>query len=160
MISFVYAMDQERAIGKNNELPWYLPADLRHFKQVTTGHTIVMGRKTYQSIGKPLPNRKNVVLTRDANFTAEGVKVIHSKKELLDLASSEEETFVIGGAELFKLLWDVSDKQYVTVIEHVFDGDTFAPGIDERKWELVESVRGTMDEKNRYPHEFRTYIRH
>ncbi|MDT8858663.1 dihydrofolate reductase [Alkalihalobacillus sp. MEB130] len=159
MISFVVAMDQNRVIGKDNQLPWHLPADLAFFKKVTTGHTIVMGRKTYESIGRPLPKRRNVVLTRDEQYKAEGCDVVHTVEAVLDIAQQEDECFVIGGTEVFKLFWEHVDRLYVTYIDETFEGDTFFPEISDDEWEIVFVEKGVVDEKNRYRHEFRTYER-
>lgn len=159
MISFIVAMDKHRLIGKENDLPWRLPADLAHFKRVTSGHTVIMGRKTYESIGKPLPNRRNVVVTRSQAYTAEGVDIVHSIDEAIRLTEHENETFVIGGSELFKAFWPHADRMYVTYIDEVFDGDTYFPEIDGQEWELVSIEAGIVDEKNVYPHEFRVYER-
>ncbi|WP_100373945.1 dihydrofolate reductase [Bacillus sp. FJAT-45037] len=159
MISYIVAMDQERAIGKDNDLPWHLPADLAHFKRITMGHTIVMGRKTYESIGRPLPKRRNVILTRDEQYEAEGCDILHQADEVLTLAEKEEEFFIIGGAELFTHFWNQVDRLYVTHIEETFGGDTFFPEIDQSKWKLIHKESGTIDAKNRYPHSFCTYER-
>ncbi|NEU30096.1 dihydrofolate reductase [bacterium LRH843] len=159
MMSFVVAMEQNRVIGKDNKLPWHLPADLAYFKKVTTGHTIIMGRKTYESIGRPLPNRRNVILTRDPNFYAEGCDIVHSPDEIVKLCNGDGECFVIGGSELFSLLWNEVDRLYVTYIDANIPGDTFFPEIDESKWQLCSARQGKVDEKNRYAHEFRIYER-
>jgi dihydrofolate reductase len=159
MISFVVAMDRNRLIGKENQLPWHLPADLAYFKKVTTGHTIVMGRKTYESIGRPLPNRKNVVLTRSEDFEASGCEVVHHLDDVLQMAKQEEECFVIGGTQIFSLFWDSVDRLYVTFIDHEFEGDTYFPEIEQEQWEVVSVDQGIVDEKNQYPHEFRIYER-
>jgi dihydrofolate reductase len=159
MISFVVAMDRNRLIGKENQLPWHLPADLAYFKKVTTGHTIVMGRKTYESIGRPLPNRKNVVLTRSEGYEAGGCEVVHDIDDVLQMARKEEECFVIGGTEVFRLFWNDVWRLYVTYIDEAFDGDTYFPEIDAENWNVVSVEKGTIDEKNRYPHEFRIYER-
>ncbi|MFC0559457.1 dihydrofolate reductase [Halalkalibacter alkalisediminis] len=159
MISFVVAMDRNRLIGKENQLPWHLPADLAYFKKVTTGHTIVMGRKTYESIGRPLPKRKNVVLTRSEGFEAEGCEVVHHVEDVLKMAKQEDEFFVIGGTQVFSLFWEHVDRLYVTYIDETFEGDTYFPEIDADSWELVSVEHGFVDEKNRYPHEFRLYER-
>ncbi|MBM7840541.1 dihydrofolate reductase [Alkalihalobacillus xiaoxiensis] len=156
MIYFVYARDRAYGIGKNNDLPWRLPADLKHFKKTTTGKTILMGRKTFDSMNAPLPNRRNLVMTRDKHFQADGAEVVYSVEEAM---KKEEELYVIGGVEIFKLFWDSCDKQIVTVIDEEFAADTFIPPLDESEWELIEAVAGTMDEQNRYPHEYRTYQR-
>lgn len=159
MISFVVAMDQNRAIGKENQLPWHLPADLAFFKRVTTGHTIVMGRKTFESIGRPLPNRRNIIVTRDDSYTAEGCEVVTTKSEVLELAEENKEMFVIGGTEIFSLFWDEVDRLHVTYIDEVFEADTYFPNIEESEWTLTSIDVGTVDEKNKYPHEFRMYDR-
>lgn len=158
MIIFVYARDKQYGIGKDNDMPWHLPADLKHFKNTTTGQTIVMGRKTFESMNGPLPNRRNVVLTRNETFSAPDTEVVYSIDEIVK-ESKEQDIYVIGGTEIFKLFWDECDKQIVTVIDHVFDADTFIPALDKETWDLVEAIQGTMDEKNRYPHEYRTYVR-
>ncbi|MBP3949913.1 dihydrofolate reductase [Bacillus suaedae] len=159
MISFVVAMDQNRAIGKENQLPWHLPADLAFFKRVTTGHTIVMGRKTFESIGRPLPNRRNIIVTRDDSYVAEGCEVVTTKAEVLELAEENKEIFVIGGTEIFSLFWEEVDRLYVTYIDAVFEADTYFPNIEQSEWMLTSVDAGTVDEKNKYPHEFRMYDR-
>ncbi|KZE67743.1 dihydrofolate reductase [Fictibacillus phosphorivorans] len=152
MISFVVAMDENRAIGKDNDLPWYLPNDLKHFKNVTMGKPIVMGRKTYESIGKPLPGRENIVVTRDDNYQASGTTVVHSVDEVLNLDA--EELCVIGGTEIFKLFMPVADRLYVTEIHDTFDADTYFPEINRNEWHEVSRKPGIVDEKNKYPHDF------
>ncbi|WP_416729410.1 dihydrofolate reductase [Fictibacillus sp. JL2B1089] len=155
MISFVVAMDENLAIGKDNDLPWYLPNDLKHFKNVTMGKPIVMGRKTYESIGKPLPGRENIVVTRDENYQAEGTTVVHSVDEVLK--KETEELCVIGGTEIFKLFMPVADRLYVTEIHHTFDADTYFPEINRAEWREVSREPGIVDEKNKYPHDFVVY---
>ncbi|PLT34952.1 dihydrofolate reductase [Bacillus sp. V5-8f] len=155
MISLLVAMDENRVIGKDNKLPWHLPADLQYFKNVTMGHPIVMGRKTFESIGRILPGRENVIVTRNIEFRPEGVSVLNSIDEVIKLAESTvEEIFVIGGAEIFKEILPVADRLYITEIHHVFAGDTFFPEINEAEWEQLSFNRGKIDEKNRYPHDF------
>ncbi len=158
MISFIVAFDRDRVIGKNNRLPWHLPNDLARFKRITTGHTVVMGRKTYESIGRPLPNRRNVILTRNKSFEAEGCEVVHTYEEVINRCR-DEKCFIIGGSELFSLFWEDAERLYVTFIDASFDGDTFFPPIDERDWQLVSVEEGNVDEKNKYRHEFRLYVR-
>ncbi len=159
MIAFILAMDRNRVIGKDNQLPWHLPGELAYFKKVTTGHTIVMGRKTYESIGRPLPNRRNVILTRNEEYKAEGCEVIHAREEALALCQHDDECFVIGGSELFSLFWNDARRLYVTYIDEEFEGDTYFPEIDQDVWKLVSSKEGLVDEKNRHRHEFRVYER-
>ncbi|WNR43640.1 dihydrofolate reductase [Paenibacillus roseipurpureus] len=157
-ISFIFAMDRNRAIGVNNQLPWHLPGDLKFFKAVTMGHPILMGRKTYESIGKPLPGRRNIILTQNTAFQAEGCEVIHSVQEALD-AFRDQELFVIGGAEVFKLFADSVDRMYITFIEHEFEADTFMSDLDLSAWTLVSSEQGERNEKNPYEYYFRIYER-
>ncbi|WP_028391468.1 dihydrofolate reductase [Bacillus cihuensis] len=155
MISFILAMDDNRLIGKDNTLPWYLPADLQYFKKVTMGHPILMGRKTYESIGKPLPGRENIILTRNTDYQKEGVTVISNLKEAVAYAdTSDKEVFVIGGAEIFQQLLANCKRLYITEIHHSFAGDTYFPELNMSKWQLISRTTGTIDEKNKYPHEF------
>ncbi|MFS0670373.1 dihydrofolate reductase [Peribacillus frigoritolerans] len=155
MISLIVAMDQNRVIGKNNKLPWHLPADLQYFKKVTMGHPIVMGRKTFESIGRVLPGRENVIVTRNQEFKAEGCVVLHDIAEIKMFADNhEEEVFVIGGAEIFKEILPFTDRLYITEIHETFEGDTFFPEIDENEWDEISSNPGNIDEKNRFAHDF------
>ncbi|RZT21832.1 dihydrofolate reductase [Fictibacillus sp. BK138] len=155
MISFVVAMDEKLAIGKDNDLPWYLPNDLKHFKKTTMGKPIVMGRKTYESIGKPLPGRENIVVTRDQSYVAEGTTIVHSVDEVLKM--NAEEICVIGGSEIFKQFLPVADRLYITEIHHTFDADTFFPELNDDEWNEVSRTTGIVDEKNKYPHDFVVY---
>ncbi|WP_174732931.1 dihydrofolate reductase [Mesobacillus harenae] len=160
MISLVWAMDENRAIGKNNQLPWRLPEDLKFFKKVTMGHPIAMGRKTYTSIGKPLPGRENIIITRDKSFLCEGCTVLYSVNELREYAQQKgQEVFVIGGAEIFKEILPDADRLYLTKIYHSFEGDTFFPELDLSGWEVIEQFKGPKNEKNPYDYEFFIYDR-
>lgn len=159
MICYIVAMDRNRVIGKDNNMPWHLPADLAHFKKVTTGHTVVMGRKTYESIGRPLPNRKNVILTTNTSYEAPGCTIVHTKEEIDRLCKKEQKCFIIGGSELYHLFLSEADRLYVTVIDEAFVGDTYFPEIDHAKWKMISSETGMVDEKNKYPHEYRIYER-
>ncbi len=159
MISILVAMDKDGLIGKDNDLPWRLPNDLKYFKQLTTNHTILMGRKTYESIGRPLPNRINVVLTRNKDFQPEGCQVVHSIEEVQKLFKEEsnDELFVIGGSDIFKLLLPYTDRLYITKIDERFEGDTFFPEIDFDSWNLVSKEQGEKDENNPYDYYFCIY---
>ena len=160
MISYIVAMDKNRVIGKDNQLPWHLPADLKFFKKVTMGHPIVMGRKTHESIGKPLPGRENIILTRNQTYKSEGCSVIHSVEELNRLVEEKnEEVFVIGGAELFKATFAHVDRLYITKIEHEFEGDTYFPDFKESDWKIISQEKGIKDEKNPYDYSFIIYER-
>ncbi|HET7657323.1 MAG TPA: type 3 dihydrofolate reductase [Bacillales bacterium] len=159
MISFLFAMGSNRVIGKDNDLPWHLPADLAYFKKKTMGHPIIMGRKTYESIGKPLPGRENIVVTRDKHFTAEGCTIVHSIEEASNVVKGNEESFVIGGANLFEAFYPYADRMYVTLIHESFEGDTYFREIDEREWKLVATEQHEKDEKNKYDYTFLVYDR-
>ncbi|AMY04782.1 dihydrofolate reductase [Staphylococcus condimenti] len=155
-LSILVAHDQNRVIGKDNQLPWHLPNDLKHVKKLSTGNTLVMGRKTYESIGKPLPNRRNVVLTRNSTFHPEGVDVIHDLAEIYDLPGH---VFIFGGQTLFEEFIDKVDDMYITVVEDKFQGDTFFPPYTFENWEVESAVKGELDEKNTIPHTFLHLVR-
>ncbi|WNQ10291.1 dihydrofolate reductase [Paenibacillus aurantius] len=160
MISFIVAMDDNRGIGKNNDLPWRLPADLAYVKKVTLGKTLIMGRKTFDSMGKPLPGRRNVVLTRSEDFQAEGTEVVHSVDEALEkYAGGEDEVMIFGGSDIFKLFLPHADRMYITRIHDTFEADTFFPEVDESEWMIVSQKQGVRDEKNPYDYEFYVYER-
>ena len=159
MIALVVAMAENRVIGKENKLIWHLPADLKFFKNLTTGHPIIMGRKTFESIGKPLPNRTNIVITRQADFTAEGCMVAHSLTEALMLAQQlDSDIFVIGGAEIYKQAMFLADTIYLTEVHHTFEGDTFFPEIDSVLWQETSREEHKADEKNPYDYAFVTLM--
>lgn len=161
MISFIFAMDENRLIGKGNELPWRLPEDLKYFKRTTMGHPIIMGRKTFESIGRPLPGRENIIVTRNRDFQWDGCSVFYSIEELLDYCQKypEQEFFVIGGGEIFAKLFPYASRLYMTYIYHQFEGDTYFPLFDRNEWKLVSKEQGKKDEKNPYTYEFRIYER-
>jgi len=158
-ISIVVAIAENNAIGKDNQLLWHLPADLKHFKQITTGHTIIMGRKTYASIGKPLPNRRNIVLTRTPGLQIQGVEVTGNISEALALCQPEEEVFVIGGAELYKSTMEITDKIYLTRVHESYAADAFFPEIDASVWRETEIEKHLPDEKNQVAYTFSTLLR-
>jgi dihydrofolate reductase len=160
MISYIVAMDNNRVIGKDNQLPWHLPADLKFFKKTTMGHSIVMGRKTYESIGKPLPGRENIIVTRNKEYDQEKCTIIHTVEELCTFAKEKgEEIFVIGGAELFKATFSYADRLYITEIDHEFAGDTYFPEFKESEWKIISQEKGLKDEKNPYDYSFNIYER-
>lgn len=158
MISIVVAMDKNRVIGKNNQLPWHLPADLAYFKSVTMGHAMVMGRKTYEAIGRPLPGRKNIILTKNRHYEADGCIIIHSVQEVLE-TFADEPLDVIGGAQIISQFLPFTKKLYITKIEESFEGDVFFPKINEKEWNLVSKKQGVTDEKNPYLYYFLVYER-
>ncbi|ANS74616.1 dihydrofolate reductase [Paenibacillus yonginensis] len=158
-ITLIWAMAEGGVIGRDNALPWRLPADMAYFKAQTTGKTVLMGRKTWESMnGRPLPNRVNVVLTRDKAFKAEGAEVIHTFDEAVRLADKGE-LMVIGGAELFAYFLPIADKLLVTMIEESIEGDVVMPEIDWSLFQLTEERQGLTDEKNPYKYKFLTYER-
>ncbi|KQL45706.1 dihydrofolate reductase [Brevibacillus choshinensis] len=155
MISLIVAYARNQVIGKDGVMPWHLPADLKHVKELTTGKTIVMGRKTFESLGRPLPNRRNVVLTRNHEFQPDGVDVVHTKQEVMALG----DVIIFGGSEIYKQFLDVVDRLYITEIDLEADGDTFFPEWDRAAFTLVDKREGIVDEKNLYPHAFYVYER-
>ena len=152
LFSAIVAMSANRVIGKDNQLPWHLPADLRHFKELTLGKTIVMGRKTYESIGKLLPGRKNVILTHNKDYQVEGAVIIHALEELNHF--SEEEIFIIGGEKVFRESWPKLTRIYLTEIHAQIEGDTYFPELSE-EWRCVQEEKHTADEKNAYNYSFK-----
>jgi dihydrofolate reductase len=161
MISLLFAMDKNQVIGANNDLPWHLPNDLKFFKEKTTGNTIIMGRKTFDSIGRALPNRRNVVLSRQKVELPTGVELIHDVDTILnwDKDHPGEELFVIGGGGLFKQILPHADRMYVTLIDEEFDGDVFFPEFSLGDWKESSRVKGMKDEKNPYDYFFIQYDR-
>lgn len=162
MISLIAAMGNNRVIGLNNDMPWHLPKDLAHFKKITIGHPIVMGRKTYESIGRPLPNRKNIILTRQESLELpEEVMTVSNLETVLKWSEEnpEEEIFIIGGGNLYKQALPYADRLYITEINEDFDGDTFFPAFDQEEWEIVDETIGERDINNPYDFKFITYER-
>jgi dihydrofolate reductase len=153
-IAIVVAMADNRVIGCDNRLPWHLPADLRHFKQVTVGKPVLMGRKTHESIGRPLPERTNIVVTRDRSYEAPGCIVVHSIESALKAAGDREEVMVIGGTDFYRQLLPKADRIYLTLVHADFEGDARFPEIDEREWREVERMDCVPDEKNPWPYSF------
>jgi dihydrofolate reductase len=157
-IYIVVAIATNNAIGKNNELLWHLPKDLKHFKQITSGHTVVMGRKTFDSIGKPLPNRRNIIITRQ-DINPEGCEVANSLDGALALATNDEDLYIIGGAEIYRQAMAVTNYIYLTIVRHAFDADAYFPEIDMAIWEETEREDYQADERNPIPFSFITLKR-
>jgi dihydrofolate reductase len=155
-VSLICATSQNGIIGLNNRLPWRLPADLAHFKKLTMGHHILMGRKTYESIGRPLPGRTNIVITRQKDFQADGCLIAHSFKEAIKLCRGDDEIFVIGGADIYQQTLPVADKIYLTIIHQDFEGDTFLFEIDKTVWLEISREDFEPDEKNKFRYSFLT----
>ncbi len=160
-ISIISAIGKNNEIGKDNKLLWYLPADLKHFKEITLGHPVVMGQKTFQSIGKPLPNRRNIVLTLNNNFKRDDVEIFHSIEELENnLRSEEGEIFIIGGGTIYNLFINKADKLYITHIEASFeDADTFFPEIDKTKWQKTKEEKFLSSDKDELNYSFVEYLK-
>lgn len=160
-IAIIAAVANNHVIGADNKLLWHLPADLKHFKNLTMGHTMIMGRKTFESIGKPLPGRRTIVVTRKENYNAQGCDVVHSLNEAFELAKENEEIFVVGGAEIYQQTIDLpqTQKLYITRVFALFEGDAFFPNVDPRKWKLTERADHQANEKNPFNFTFLTYER-
>ena len=155
IVAIAVAIGENFAIGKNNQLLWHMPADLKFFKQTTSGHTVIMGRKTFDSVGKPLPNRRNIVITRDASLKIEGAEVVNSLDEALAITQTEEKpVFIVGGAEIYRQALPKTDRLYLTTIHHNFDADTFFPDFDRSEWTVINSEPHKADEKNKYDYTF------
>ena len=156
MISIIVAVAKNGVIGDKNSLLWHIREDMVYFRTVTSGHPVVMGRKTYDSIGRPLPKRTNVVITRDTNLTIEGCTVVHSLEQAVSLFSAEEEVFIIGGAQIYAQAMPIADRIYLTKVEKEYQGDTSFPEIDPNMW--VESARADYPrgEEFEYPFSFIT----
>ncbi|MDO8954110.1 MAG: dihydrofolate reductase [Gammaproteobacteria bacterium] len=150
-LSAVVAYSQNRVMGKNNQLPWHLPDDLKHFKALTVGKPVLMGRKTYESIGKPLPNRRNIILSRDPALQIAGCEVIHSIDEL---KATDEEIMVIGGAEIFAMLLPQIDTLYLTEIQASIDGDVFFPTLPSQEWQEISRQHHPSDATHQFPFDF------
>ncbi|WP_349254882.1 type 3 dihydrofolate reductase [Thalassotalea castellviae] len=160
ILSMIVAHANNRIIGKDNDMPWHLPADLAYFKKTTLGKPVVMGRKTYESIGRPLPGRQNIVISRDKNYQAEGVTTVTSVEQALQQAGDVEEVMVIGGGAIYQHCLPAADRLYITHINAEIEGDTQFPEYDvENDWTLVKSEKYSADEKNAFPLDFCLYQR-
>lgn len=159
MLSLIVAISENRVIGREGQLPWHLSADLKRFKQLTMGHHIVMGRKTYDSIGRQLPGRTSVVLTRQTDWTVEGVLTATNLETALKLAGDDEEVFVIGGSQIYQLALPLVERLYVTRVHASVSGDTYFPEISSEQWQLEQSDSFNADEKNDHKYSFLVYSR-
>ncbi|SDJ92400.1 dihydrofolate reductase [Pedobacter sp. ok626] len=159
IVSVVVAIAENNAIGKDNQLLWRLPADLKHFKEITSGHTIIMGRKTFDSIGKPLPNRRNIVVTRKAGLQIPGAEVTSNIEDAIALCTTEEEVFIVGGAEIYKATMPITNRIYLTKVHQSYEADTFFPEIDFDLWEETSVEKHLPDEKNPVAYTFSTLLR-
>jgi dihydrofolate reductase len=157
MIKIIVATSKNKVIGNNNELIWKLSSDLKRFKELTTGHPVVMGRKTYESIGKPLPNRRNIIITRNLEYEVNGCEVVSSLEEALLLTNND--CFIIGGGEIYKQSLEVADKIYLTLVHKDFEGDTSFPELG-KEWATIDTKDFKADEKNEYNYSFIEYDRY
>lgn len=159
MITMIAAAAENNALGKDNDLVWHLPDDFKRFKKLTTGHHIIMGRKTFESFPKPLPNRTHVVITRQEDYNPEGAIVVHSIEGALDIAKNDENAFIIGGGEIYKLGIDHATHIELTRVHGEFEADAFFPEIDEAKWQLLKDEFHPKDERHDYAFTYLTYAR-
>ena len=157
MITIIAAIANNNALGKNNDLIWHLPADLKRFKKVTSGHHIIMGRNTFESIGKPLPNRTTVIITRNNDYKADGCIIVNSILEALKVSASDSQVFIIGGAQIYKQAINFADRLDITEVHAEFDADVFFPKIDTKLWEESDREFFKADDKNKYDYSFVSY---
>ena len=161
-LSLIAALATNNVIGRNNQVPWHLPTDLRRFKALTMGHHLIMGRRTFESVGRPLPGRVNVIITRNEDWTSEGVTIVHSLEEAVRLAANagDEEAFIAGGAQIYELAMHRADRMHLTRVHAEVEGDTWFPEFDDvSEWHLTDAEHFDADEKNEYPFSFLTYDR-
>ncbi len=161
MITVIAAIAKNNALGKDNDLIWHLPADLKRFKKVTTGHYILMGRNTFESIGKPLPNRTTIIITRNKNYFKDGCLIANSLEEAIEMAKEEEKIFIIGGAQIYKetISKNLADRLDITLVHKYFEADVFFPEIDPEIWREDAREDFTADEKNKLDYSFVTYTK-
>ncbi|MEN8123537.1 MAG: dihydrofolate reductase [Bacteroidota bacterium] len=159
MITIIAAVAKNNALGKDNQLIWHLPADLKRFKKITTGHHVIMGRKTFESLGKPLPNRTTIIITRNKNYTAENCIIVSSLNEALIKAKADRNPFILGGAEIYKQAIKIADILDLTIVHHDFEADVFFPGIDKSIWKETSRQDFKANEQNKYDYSFVTYER-
>ena len=159
MITLIAAAAENNALGKDNDLLWHLPEDFKRFKQITSGHYIIMGRKTFESFPKPLPNRTHIIITRQKEYLADGCLVVHSLEEALEISPQNEEVFIIGGAQIYKQALPFADKIDLTRVHIELDADAFFPEFNTSEWNLVFSEKHFKDEKHQYDFTFETYIK-
>lgn len=158
-LAMILAKSENDCLGKDGDMPWHLPAELKRFMKITTGHTMIMGRKTYETFAKPLPNRRHIVITRQPNYAAaEGVEVVNTLDAAIALCQADEKVFIIGGAEIYRQVYDRCDELYLTIVHAHFEGDTYLHCINLSDWQLVESEPFTADERN--PYHYTCYLYH
>ena len=158
MITIIAAAGSNNELGKDNDLVWHLPKDFKRFKKLTTGHHIIMGRKTFQSFPKPLPNRVHIVITRNTDYHPEGAIIVHSMTEALELAKNDPQIFIIGGGEIYKLGMKIADKIELTRVNSSFEADTFFPEIPSDDWKLISEEFHLKDEKHKFNFSYQTFV--
>lgn len=156
-LALIVATDRQGLIGKENDLPWHLSADLQYFRKVTMGKPIIMGRNTHESIGRPLPGRQNIIITKNQSYQVEGCDIVHSIDQALQLVSDEQEVMVMGGASLYTQLLPKADKLYLTLVHAELEGDTWFPEWDKNEWQQISREDHSADDKNEYPYSFIVY---
>jgi dihydrofolate reductase len=159
MLTMIAAAAENNALGKDGDLVWHLPDDFKRFKKLTTGHHIIMGRKTFESFPKPLPNRTHIVITRNRNYTKEGCIVVHNLEDALKIAEEDTQPFIIGGGEIYKLALNASEKIELTRVHDTFEADAFFPEIDLSKWELINEEFHEKDERHSVSFTYLTYVK-
>jgi dihydrofolate reductase len=159
MITLIAAVAQNNALGKDNQLLWHLPDDFKRFKNITSGHYIIMGRKTFDSFPKPLPNRTHVIITRQKEYKPEGCIVVNSLEEAIQSCPKQEDIFIIGGGEIYKQSIAIADKIDITRVHNSFEADTFFPEIEIEKWQLIFEEFHSKDERHDFDFTFQTYVR-
>lgn len=160
MITMIAAAGENNELGKDNDLLWHLPDDFKRFKALTTGHHIIMGRKTFESFPKPLPNRTHIVITRNNNYKKDGAVVVHSMEEALQISKNDAQPYIIGGGEIYKMALPVADKIELTRVHGTFDdADTFFPEFTKDKWNLISEVDHQKDEKHKYSFTYETWVK-
>ena len=158
MITIIAAAGSNNELGKDNDLVWHLPKDFKRFKKLTTGHHIIMGRKTFQSFPKPLPNRVHLVITRNKDYHPEGAIIVHSMTEALEVAKNDNQAFIIGGGEIYKLGMKIADKIELTRVNSSFEADTFFPEIPSDDWKLISEEFHLKDEKHKFDFSYQTFV--
>lgn len=159
MLTIIAAVSENNALGKNNDLVWHLPDDFKRFKKLTTGHHIIMGRKTFESFPKPLPNRKHIIITRQSDYEKKDCIVVHNIQDALAFSRKDEQAFIIGGGEIYRVSLPYVKKIELTRVHHKFEADTFFPEIDMSQWKLVNEEHHEADEKHKYAFTYLTYHR-
>ncbi len=157
MITMIAAIGKNNELGKDNDLIWHLPNDLKRFKKVTKGHHVIMGRKTYESLGRPLPNRTNIIITRNSDYKAEGCLVVHSLEEAIEAAKEDDNPYILGGAEIYKQAMVFADFLDLTFVDAALEADAFFPEINKNEWKEIEREDHQKDDKHQYNYSFVTY---